>query len=120
MLGRPCSLLYRDQPQTMEAAQRCMNEQRTVVQRTPLRKYDQVETTQWHELVYVCVEPDRLIIFSRESSGTEDLAAALQESEARYRSVVASLPDAVWSSTRATRCPREAGSAEAVHTREPG
>jgi PAS domain S-box-containing protein len=95
MLGRPCSLLYRDQPQTMEAAQRCMSERRTVVQRTPLRKYDQVEATQWHELVYVCVEPDRLIIFSRESSGAEELAAALQESEARYRSVVASLPDAV-------------------------
>lgn len=95
MLGRPCSLLYRDQPQTMEAAQRCMRERRTVLQRTPLRKHDQVEATQWHELVYVCVEPDRLIIFSRESSGAEELAAALQESEARYRSVVASLPDAV-------------------------
>ncbi|HEU4579828.1 MAG TPA: ATP-binding protein [Polyangiaceae bacterium] len=95
MLGRPCSVLYRDQPQTMEAAQRCMRERRTVVQRTPLRRYDQVEATQWHELVYVCVEPDRLIIFSRESSGAEELAAALQESEARYRSVVASLPDAV-------------------------
>jgi PAS domain S-box-containing protein len=95
MLGRPCSLLYRDQPQTMEAAQRCMSERRSVVQRTPVRRYDQVEATQWHELVYVCVEPDRLIIFSRESSGAEELAAALQESEARYRSVVASLPDAV-------------------------
>jgi two-component system cell cycle sensor histidine kinase/response regulator CckA len=95
MIGRPCSLLYRDQPQIVAAARRCMSEQRTVVQHAAVRKHDQVEATQSHELVYVCVEPDVLVILAREASAPEGLAAALQESEARYRSMVAALPDAL-------------------------
>jgi len=95
MIGRPCSLLYRDQPEINEAAFRCMQERRTVVQQIHVRKVGQVEATGTQELTYVCLAPDWLVIYARHTSGTDGLAAALQESEARYRSVVASLPDAV-------------------------
>jgi two-component system, cell cycle sensor histidine kinase and response regulator CckA len=107
MIGRPCSLLYRDQPEINEAAFRCMNERRTVVQQVQVRKVGQVEATGTQKLVYVCHEPDWLVIYAQHTSGSEGLAAALQESEARYRSVVASLPDAVLlrgSDSRALTC----------------
>lgn len=95
MIGRPCSLLYRDQPEINEAASRCMAERRTVVQHLQVRKIGQVEATGTQKLVYVCHEPDWLVIYAQHTPAPGALAAALQESEARYRSVVASLPDAV-------------------------
>ena len=95
VLGLPCSQLYRDQPQMLEAALRCMREQRTVRLRWPVRRHNQLEATQPQDLVYVCAAPDLLIIYGRDASNPEEMAAALQESEERYRSVVTSLPDGV-------------------------
>jgi len=95
VLGLPCSQLYRDQPEMREAAERCMREQRTVRQRWSVRRHNQLEATQPQDLVYVWVAPDLIIVYGRDVSSPEEMAAALQESEERYRSVVTSLPDGV-------------------------
>jgi PAS domain S-box-containing protein len=95
VLGLLCSQLYRDQPEMREATERCMREQRTVRQRWTVRRHNQLEATQPQDLVYVWVPPDRIIVYGQDVSSRDEMAAALQESEARYRSVVTSLPDAV-------------------------
>ena len=38
------------------------------------------------------IAPDLLIVYGQDASSRDEMAAALQESEARYRSVVTSLP----------------------------
>ena len=93
--GRPISLLYRDQPEMIEDAWRCLRERRAIVRETVVRRHDRLEANQQQRLVFVFVEPDRLVIYAHELDRSANTDAALAESEERYRSLLASLPHAV-------------------------
>ncbi|MFZ5893534.1 MAG: ATP-binding protein [Myxococcota bacterium] len=95
MLGRPVSLLYRDQPEIIADAWRCLHEKKVVVREILVRRHDRVEANQKQRLTFVFVEPDRLVIHARELEEVGNAQAALKESQERYRSLVASVPDAV-------------------------
>jgi two-component system cell cycle sensor histidine kinase/response regulator CckA len=93
--GTGMSHLYRDQPQILEDARRCIAERSAVVREMPLRRHDRTEATSYLRLTYAFFEPDHLAIFVQDIATPPMAQAALRESEARYRSLVASMPDAV-------------------------
>jgi PAS domain S-box-containing protein len=93
--GMGMSHLYRDQPQILEDARRCIAEKTAVVREMPLRRHDRTEATSYLRLSYAFFEPDHLAIFVQDIATPPMAEAALRESEARHRSLVASLPDAV-------------------------
>jgi two-component system cell cycle sensor histidine kinase/response regulator CckA len=95
LYGRSMTRLYRDQPEAILDARRCVAERTTVVRETMVRRYDRTEKTQLVRLTYSFAPPDRMILFMQDIAGEEILQRALQESEARYRSLVASIPDGV-------------------------
>ncbi len=95
MLGRPVSLLYRDQPQIIDDAKRCMRERTTVIREIAVRRHDRIEANQLHRLVFVFLESEWLVIYAHDLDEHTNAEAALAESAERYRSLVASLPDAV-------------------------
>lgn len=95
MRGRKVSLLYRDQPQIIEDARRCLRERRALVRETQIRRHDRLEAKQEQRLTFVFVGPDRLVIYAQDLDRVANTDAALSESQERYRSLVASLPDAV-------------------------
>lgn len=93
--GAPMDHLYRDQPHALADAEKCMREGGPVVREMTLRRYDRLEANERVRLVFTRHEPDLLMI-ALERLPTLTLAeAALREAEERYRSLVASLPDAV-------------------------
>ncbi len=95
LTGKPMAGLYRDQPHILEAARRAVKEKTLVTQETPIRRHDQTEATHLLRLTFVFAPPDHLLIFT-ENIATPDVAeSALRESEARYRGLVAALPDGV-------------------------
>jgi len=57
--------------------------------------HNRTEATEWLRLRYVPAPPDFVLIYVRELNRAEMSEVALWESEARYQSLVASLPDAV-------------------------
>ncbi|HEX4339750.1 MAG TPA: ATP-binding protein [Polyangiaceae bacterium] len=95
MLGRSISHLYGDQPQTLQDAQRAVREKTTVVRETAVRRYDRTEATLLVRLSYVYVEPAHLVIYMQDVSTPPIAEAALRETEARYRTLVDSMPDGV-------------------------
>lgn len=95
MLGRGVSLLYRDQPEIIGDAQRCLREKKGVVREIDVRRHDRLEANQRQRLTFVFVEPDRLVIYAHDLAHPSNAEAALREAEQRYRSLVASVPDAV-------------------------
>jgi PAS domain S-box-containing protein len=95
LLGKPMARLYSDQPQVLEDARRCVAERTTVTRDTALRRYDRTEATQYLRLTWVFVPPERVVVFMQDLATPGVAETALRESEARYRSLVASLPDAV-------------------------
>ena len=60
-----------------------------------VRRYDRTEATQRLRLTFAYVEPAWVVIYARDVAEPEVAQAAVRESEARYRSLVAPLPDAV-------------------------
>ncbi|HEX3595845.1 MAG TPA: PAS domain S-box protein, partial [Polyangiaceae bacterium] len=93
--GRPITHLYGDQPQTYEDARRAVAEKTVIVREMAVRRHDRTEATMLVRLSYVHVEPDGLVIFMENVATPAVAEAALRESEARYRTLVDSLPDAM-------------------------
>ena len=91
--GRSLKGLYHDQPESIEAARRCVREQATVVHEALIRRYDRTVATLQARLSFVFVAPDQMAVFVQEISSREQYIAALSEAELRYRSLVASLPE---------------------------
>lgn len=95
LLGKPMAALYRDQPAIGEAARRCVAEQRPLVLEQPVRRYDRTEATLNLRLTLVPLGPEHLALFLEDVPSQRVAQIALSESESRYRSLVAALPDAV-------------------------
>ena len=94
-LGRPLAHLYSDQPTVVDAAIRSFDEQVVVEHEISFRRHNQTEATEWIRLRCVPAPPDLVIIYVVELNRPDMTQTALNESEARYESLVASLPDAV-------------------------
>jgi PAS domain S-box-containing protein len=94
MIGRRVSLLYADQPGIIADAQRCHRERRTVVSETTVRRHGRVDVAR-QSIVFAPLDAERIVIYGQESSDTENQSAQLKEVEERYRSLLASLPEAM-------------------------
>ncbi len=93
--GKPMADLYRDQPEIVEAARRTVAEAKRVVLEQPVRRYDRTEATLNLRLPLIPLGAEHLALFLEDVPSQEVARVALSESEARYRSLVAALPDAV-------------------------
>jgi PAS domain S-box-containing protein len=94
-IGKPMAHLYSDQPEVLADAHRCMNERVVVDHELAIRRHDRTEATMFLRLRFVPAPPDHLILFAQEVNDPDMTRAALNETESRYQSLVASLPDAV-------------------------
>ncbi|MES1184910.1 MAG: ATP-binding protein [Myxococcales bacterium] len=94
MLGRPISLLYADQPQIIDDARRCHRERTRVVRDTVVRRHERVHGVR-QTLVFVSLDAERIVIYGQEIEDVENASAELQEVQERYRSLLASLPEAM-------------------------
>jgi two-component system, cell cycle sensor histidine kinase and response regulator CckA len=94
-VGRPLTELYSDQPTVRAAALRCIEEQKVVEHEVRFRMHNRTEATQLLKLRYVPAPPDLVLIYVVELKRPDMMQAALDETESRYQSLVASLPDAV-------------------------
>ena len=94
VIGRPISLLYADQPQIIEDARRCHRERTQVVRETSVRRHERVDVIR-QTLVFVSLDAARIVIYAQEAAGVANASAALNEVEERYRSLLASLPEAM-------------------------
>lgn len=95
LCGKPMAALYRDQPEVVRAGRRCATDQTLVELELPVRRYDRTEATQYLRLSFVPSPPGHILLFMRDVANPEVSQVALAESEARYKSLLASLPDAV-------------------------
>src|SRR5215471_18313470 len=95
LIGTAMTRLYSDQPQAIEDARRAARENVPVERDLPVRRYDRTEATQYVRLRFVPAPPDHLLLFMLELPSSELARVAVNETEARYQSLVASLPDAV-------------------------
>ncbi len=94
MIGRPISLLYADQPQIIADAQRCHRQRTRVVRETSVRRHERVDGVR-QTLVFASLDADRIVIYAQETSDVENAGAELNEVQERYRSLLASLPEAM-------------------------
>ncbi len=94
MVGLPISLLYADQPQIIADAKRCHRERTRVVRETSVRRHERVDGVH-QTLVFVSLDAERIIIYAQETADVENVGAALNEVQERYRSLLASLPEAM-------------------------
>lgn len=94
MLGRPVSLLYADQPGILADAKRCHRERVRVERETSVRRHERVDSLR-QSLVFVSLDEERIVIFARDHGDQENASAELYEVQERYRSLLASLPDAM-------------------------
>jgi two-component system, cell cycle sensor histidine kinase and response regulator CckA len=94
MIGRPISLLYADQPQIIADAQRCHRERTRVVRETSVRRHERVDGVR-QTLVFASLDAERIVIYAQETSDVENASAELNEVQERYRSLLASLPEAM-------------------------
>jgi PAS domain S-box-containing protein len=92
-VGRSLTHLYSDQPGNAEAARRCVREGGAVVREAVMRRYDRTAATLHVRLSFVSVPPEHMAIYMQEVRSPEAAETAFHEAEARYRSLVASLPD---------------------------
>ena len=93
--GRPMVGLYSDQPHVVEAARRCIQMQEVTKIELPVRRHNRNEATQFLQLTFVPVPPVHIILFMQDVANAEVAKTAQNESEARYQSLMASLPDGV-------------------------
>jgi PAS domain S-box-containing protein len=94
MIGRRISLLYADQPGIIADAHRCHREHRRVVSETMVRRHGRVDVVR-QSVVFAPLDAERIVIYGQESADTENQTAQLKEVEERYRSLLASLPEAM-------------------------
>jgi PAS domain S-box-containing protein len=94
-IGRPLTELYSDQPAVRAAALQSVETGKTVEHDVPFRRHNRTEATEWLRLRYVPMPENVVLIYVLELHRPEMSQAALSESESRYQSLVASLPDAV-------------------------
>ena len=94
-IGRPLTELYSDQPEVRVATERALRDRKVVEHEVSFRMHNRTEATELLRLRYVPAPPDLVLIYVTELQRPDMAKAALEESEARYRSLVASLPDAV-------------------------
>ena len=94
-IGRSLTELYNDQPEVRVAAFRAHEEQKVVEHEVAFRMHNRTEATELLRLRYVPAPPDLVLIYVTELQRPDMVKVSLEESEARYRSLVASLPDAV-------------------------
>ncbi|HSU40258.1 MAG TPA: PAS domain-containing protein, partial [Polyangiaceae bacterium] len=95
LIGKPMAHLYSDQPAVIADASRCVSEGVVVDHEIAVRRHDRIEATLLLSLRFVPAPPDHLVLFVQEMNQPDMARKALHESEARYHSLVASLPDAV-------------------------
>lgn len=95
LVGKPMVALYRDQPLVIEDARRCAAERVEVTRELPVRRYDRTEATQFLRLTFAPAPPEHIVLFMQDVANLEVAQTALNESEARYQSLMASLPDGV-------------------------
>jgi two-component system cell cycle sensor histidine kinase/response regulator CckA len=93
--GKPMVGLYQDQPQVIEDARRCATAQVVVARELPVRRYDRTEPTQFLRLTFVPAPPEHILLFLQDVANPEVAQIAVSEAEARYQSLMASLPDGV-------------------------
>ncbi len=93
LYGKPMGALYQDQPQVLEDARRAVRDGVPVRGEYPLRRYDRTEATLYLRLTFVPAPPGHLVIHVEPLPSDAMTQAALRESESRYESLVASLPD---------------------------
>lgn len=93
--GKAMAALYRDQPVVAEDARRCATERRSVERILPVRRYDRIEATQNLKLTFVPAPPDHIFLFLQDVANENVAQIALMESEARYQSLIAALPDGI-------------------------
>jgi len=94
MVGRPISLLYADQPQLIEDAKRCHRERIRVVRETSVRRHERVDGIR-QTLVFVSLDAERIVIYAQAPADVQNASAELSEVQERYRSLLASLPEAM-------------------------
>ena len=94
MIGRPISLLYADQPQIIADAHRCHRERTRVVRETSVRRHERVDGLR-QTLVFASIDAERIVIYAQETSDVQNVSAELSEVQERYRSLLASLPEAM-------------------------
>lgn len=94
-VGRSLTQLFSDQPGVRVAAFDCIEKQTIVELDVTFRMHNRTEATERLRLRYVPVPPDVVLIYVTQLHQPELSQTALRESEARYESLVASLPDAV-------------------------
>lgn len=94
VIGRPISFLYADQPGIIADAQRCHRERTRVVSETTVRRHERVDTIR-QTLVFVSIDAEHIVIYGQEISDAANVHAELSEVQERYRSLVASLPEAM-------------------------
>jgi PAS domain S-box-containing protein len=95
LLGTPMTRIYSDHPEAIEAARRCIAEQVVIERDLPVRRYDQTGATNFVRLRFVPAPPDHLLLFVQELAAPDISRTALEETEARYQGLLASLPNAV-------------------------
>src|SRR4029078_3112846 len=93
--GRPLTELYSDQPAVRAAALQSLETRATVEHDVPFRRHNRTADTEGRRLRYVPMPGDFVLIYVVELHRPEMSETALSESESRYQSLVASLPDAV-------------------------
>lgn len=93
--GKSMVSLYRDQPMVIDDARRCAREQVSVDRVLPVRRYDRTEATQFLRLTFIPAPPAHIRLFLQDVANPDVALVAMRESEARYASLIASLPDAV-------------------------
>ena len=94
MIGRPISLLYADQPLLIDDARRCHRERTRVVRETSVRRHERVDGIR-QTLVFVSLDAERIVIYAHAAEGDKNASAELNEVQERYRSLLASLPEAM-------------------------
>jgi two-component system, cell cycle sensor histidine kinase and response regulator CckA len=95
-LGQPMGALYQDQPELDRDARRALAEGVPVTRDIVIRRYQQTEAVTPLQLTWIPLLPNHLAVATKAGSSQQHPGAALAESEARYRGLFQSFPDAVF------------------------
>ena len=95
LLDRPMAAMYRDQPELVATAGRALAEQVPLTQDHVVRRHDRTEATTPLRLSWIPLSASDLLLVVQPIAVEAGAAAALRESEARYRGLFQSLPDGV-------------------------
>lgn len=95
LLGKPMGALYRDQPDLERDAREALANGLPLTRDIVVRRYDHTEAVVPVRLTWVPLSSTYLAVYTQIQADRVAVDAALRESEARYRGLFASLPDAV-------------------------